>query len=548
MRPDQRHGVTRREWRIVLIGAVLIMTLTSIPYLVGFAAQRDGWQFGGFVFGADDGNSYLAKMRQGAEGDWLFHIVYTSERHAGAFLFAPYLMLGKLAALFTPPDSPALFLTLVLVFHLARILFGLLVIAVTYRFIALFVPRGSMRWTALVLICLGGGLGWLLILFGQDNWLGSAPVDFYLPEGYTFYLLYGLPHLSLARAALLGGFILFIKGTTAPVRSGLLAGACWLLMGLCVPFYVAVLYAVLGAWGLAAWLRARRFPGRLFMRCVIAACVPAPSLIYNFWVFSQNPIMGTWSNQNKLASPHPLHYVLGFGVLTVLALPGVVWAWRRGKTQQAYLLLPAWIIAAPLLAYLPVSVQRRLLEGVFVPLCILALIGLRFWIVPRLRTRRLPTRQVWRRAVTAVLCLTLPTTLLLLGLGVLAATRSAAPVFHPPGEIAALDWLNAHAVRDTVILSSALTGNYLPARTNLRAFVGHGPETIGYDQKRALAAQFFAGSGTLAQMQTPNQDPIRYIFYGLRESAGNKDKTLPATLAALKQIYAQDEYTIFEVP
>ncbi len=543
---SQRHNVTRREWRGVLIFAILIMALTSIPYLVGFAAQRDGWQFGGFVFGADDGNSYLAKMRQGAEGDWLFHIVYTSERHDGAFLFAPYLIGGKLAALATPADSPALLSTLVLIFHLARVLFGLLAIAVTYRFVALFVPRGSMRWVTLVLICLGGGLGWLLILLGQDNWLGSAPVDFYLPEGYTFYLLYGLPHLSLARAALLGGFITFFRGTATPIRASLLAGVCWLVMGLCVPFYVAVLYAILGAWGLATWLRTWQFPTRLFVRCLIAACVPAPSLIYNFWVFSQNPVMGTWSNQNKLPSPHPLHYVLGFGVLAVLALPGVIWAWRRGKTQQAYLLLPAWIIAAPLLAYIPVSVQRRLLEGVFVPLCILAVIGLRFWIVPRLRTRRLPTRQVWRRGVVAVLLLTLPTTLLLLLLGLLGASRPALPLFHPPGEIAALDWLNAHAERGAVVLSSASTGNYLPARTNLRAFVGHGPETIGYDEKRALATQFFAGNGTLAQMQRPNQDAIRYIFYGPREAAGNKD--FPANLAALQKIYTQDDYMIFEVP
>ena len=40
-----------------------------------------------------------------------------------------------------------------------------------------------------------------------------------------------------------------------------MAGVCWLVMGLCVPFYVAVLYAILGVWGLAALISASAFSG-----------------------------------------------------------------------------------------------------------------------------------------------------------------------------------------------------------------------------------------------------------------------------------------------
>lgn len=551
------HGVTQREWRRVLIFAVAVMMLTTLPYLVALTSQRAGWQFGGFMFGADDGNSYLAKMREGAQGNWLFHIVYTSERHDGAFLFTPYLVLGKIATIFASPESPALVVSMLLVFHAARILFGILAIAVTYRFVALFVPRGSMRWTAITLICLGGGLGWLLILMGQDNWLGSAPVDFYLPEGYTFYLLYGLPHLSLARAALLGGLIYFFRTNLQPPNSAqkpgselnlLFAGLCWLVMGLCVPFYVAVLYAILGLWGITVFIRQRCFPTRLFFRGIAVTLIPAPLLIYQVIVFATNPIMGAWSQQNKLPSPHPAHYLLGYGVLAVLAIPGLGWAWRHGKQHPAYLLLPVWVIAAPLLAYLPVTVQRRLLEGMFVPLCILAVIGLRFVIAPRLRARRRPARWVWQRAIAVVLILTLPTTVLLLLSGVLAATHPGSPLFHPGGEVAALDWLNTHAAPDSVVLSSAPIGNYLPARANLRTYVGHGPETINFDEKRTLSARFFGGERTLIQLQNSSQDPIRYVFYGPQEMKGQTPQSAVRWSAGLKQIYAQGDYTIYEVP
>jgi len=68
-----------------------------------------------------------------------------------------------------------------------------------------------VRWLALILVCLAGGFGWLLTLLGKGYWLNSYPVDTILPEGYTFYLLYGLPHLALARAALFGGFLLIFR-------------------------------------------------------------------------------------------------------------------------------------------------------------------------------------------------------------------------------------------------------------------------------------------------------------------------------------------------
>jgi len=203
--------VTQREWRNALLFAVVVMALTTLPYLVGASAQRSDLRFGWFLFGVDDGNSYLAKMRQGAVDGWLFHIVYTSEPHDGAFLFTPYLAGGKLAALLAPPSSPAFTDAMLLVFHLARIGFGILLILVTYRFVAVFIIKRSLRWLALTLITLGGGLGWLLTIVGLGNWLGSLPIDLYLPEGYTFYLLYGLPHLSLARAAVLGGLLLIFR-------------------------------------------------------------------------------------------------------------------------------------------------------------------------------------------------------------------------------------------------------------------------------------------------------------------------------------------------
>ena len=67
---------------------------------------------------------------------------------------------------------------------------------------------------------------------------------------------------ALARAALLGGLLLLFRALGRPdtprawLPWSVLAGLAWGVMGLSVPFYIAVVYAVLGAWGLALWRRA----------------------------------------------------------------------------------------------------------------------------------------------------------------------------------------------------------------------------------------------------------------------------------------------------
>jgi hypothetical protein len=475
----ERTGVSPAEWRRVTGFAVALMLLTTVPYLTGALAAGNGWTFGGFVFGAEDGYSYLAKMRLGARGDWLFTLRYTHEPHDGAPLFLPYLLLGKLTALFVDTRSPQLPAALTLTFHIARLVCGLGLILVTYRFIAAFVPRPLTRFWALLAITLGGGLGWLATLSGIT---GALPVDFYVPEGFSFLILLGLPHLALARMALLGGLLLLFRG-------------------------LEQLYAVLGAWGAVAWLRTRRFPWALAWRGGIAALITLPLLGVTARAFLTNEVLGTWSAQNQLPSPAPGHYALAYGLLAVPAAIGARRAWRRGSLP--HLLLVAWVIAAPVLAYLPVNVQRRLLEGVIVPLGVLAVVGLRL---------SLPRGRRGQRALIAWLAVLLSGTALLWLGALFTVLKPDRPIFQQSAELRAMTALNRIAPRDAVVLALKETGNILPAWTDLRAYVGHGPETVDAQRKEEVARQFFAGTLDPAAQQELLA-VVDYVFFGTQEQA-----------------------------
>ncbi|MBN1679172.1 MAG: hypothetical protein JW966_02695 [Anaerolineae bacterium] len=558
--PD-RGRVSKAEWRRVIVFGGLVMLITTLPYMVGWLAAGDGWTFGGFLFGADDGYSYLAKMRLGARGDWLFTIRYTSEPHDGALFFLPYILLGKLTVLFVGANNPDLMTGLAVTFHAARVVFGFLLILASYRFVAVFLRSPRARMLALILIALGGGLGWALSLVGLSDWLGSLPLDFYVPESYSFLILFGLPHLALARGAMLAGFLLLFRALHTPgprswLRDTLAAGVCWVVMGLCVPFYVAVLYVVLGGWGLAAWISRGRFPWALFWRVISAALVVLPVLLYSAAVFASSDVYRRWSAQNLLPSPHPLHYVFGYSVLAVPAVAALRWAWRKGASGERdrsadslpYLLLAAWIVIVPLLVYLPINVQRRLAEGVIVPLSILAVAGLRL-LFPHVRR--------YRRARTVILILVLPTAMLLWLGGMFGALTPDRPLFRPQAELTMLDRLDAIAPRDAVVLSSKKTGNVLPARTGLIAYVGHGPETIHADDKEDRAEQFF--SGTLdAAARAALLAEVDYVFYGPLEAdiSGDPAAAMPAAVPTWSEglilldtlTDSTDTYLIFEVP
>lgn len=566
-----RGQVTRREWLWALAWSAAAMALTSVPYLLGAAMSSEARVFGGFVLGVEDMYSYLAKMGEGARGAWLFHIVYTSEPHDGALFFLFHILLGKIAGAVASLSGYPLTETMVVVYHIARVVFGALLLLTVYRFAAMFTSSRAVRRLAFLIVAFSGGFGWLLLLLGQPDWLGSTPVDLILPEGFTFLVLYAFPHIALGRTLLLAGFVLLWNnshrrdaeiaekickklgalGASAvnPIWRWLIPGLCWLAMGLIVPFYVAVAWAVAGAAWLTVTLRRRAIVWDETARTAAACLIASPVVIYSLIVFSANPVMRVWSEQNLILSPHPLHYVVGYALVGALAVWGAVHVLRR--RDEVTLRLIAWAIVIPPLLYLPFNLQRRLIEGWQAPLAILAALGLvRFLLAWRrmplvqwlTRFRRYSARGLSRWAIALILLAMVPTHILLMSGGVLAALTRAAPVFRDSGEVQALNWLAARATYDDVVLSSYSTGNYLPARVGARVFIGLGTETARIEQKRALAKQFFdASTSDEWRIQFLRDWRITYVF------AGPEERFSPTGTGFLLPVYHIGGYTVYQV-
>ncbi len=533
---------SRRYPQWLWIFAIVVMLLTSLPYLLGYAFEGDDWRFTGFFFGVEDGNSYMAKMLRGADGDWLFRTPYTARPQDGVVAFAPYLLLGKLTS------PPAQHEQLVALFHLWRILGGVLYILACYDFLALFIKGERWRVWGVALAALGGGLGWFLILLGKESWLGSLPLDMYSPETFGFLSIYGLPHLAVARALLLWGLRVYLEPEFSVWnnRSGLFIGLLWLVMGLMQPLAVVLAWAILGShWGVLLiqriWWRWKYRQvewdswWNWFRRWLWIVIVTSPLVVYTVLAFNTDPVLRQWTAQNLILSPHPVHYLAAYGLLIPFGILGVIYLLR--EKRDANWLPVAWSLALPILVYAPYPLQRRLAEGFWVALIALALVFFD-------RSERVNFKIQW------VLGLTFPTTLLLLAGGINAVSTPQVPIFRPEEEVSALLFLdqitNDSEDSRIVVLASYETGNALPAWTPAFVVIGHGPESVGLAELRPRVENFFAAqTSNVERIELLRQFEVDYLVWGpLERQLGDWD---PSGEAYLRVMYEQQDYHIFAV-
>ncbi len=569
--PLERGVVGPEERRWVWRFALVVMVTTTLPYLIGFStAQRSDTVFTGFVFGVGDGNSYIAKMLSASFGGWKFRTPYTAFPQEGAWFFIPYILLGKLAA------PPALHEQLVALFHLFRWGAGLLLCHASYDFLAFFIEQVPWRRWGLFLVTLGGGLGWLPILAGQPYFLGSLPLEFISPETFGFLAVYGLPHLALARALMLWAILSYLRATQRKreplgdrerYRLALLSGGLLFLCGLSQPLTMLVAMAVL-IWyastvgvvlfcrGWAAKEALWSFWRGVWQPLPLALGIPAILAVYYLGVNIFDPFVRQWSVQNRLPSPHWFHYVLAFGWIAPYAWEGVRAWWNAqaggslpeidhgdentlfGVWEGGWFPL-SWVVLMPLMASVPLTVQRRLVEGVWLAWVVLAMRGLE---------GPVGAQQSWRhpRLWRALLLLLLPSTLILLVGGLREATVPHPPLFRPAEEVRLFEFLQSKEMAGSVVLAAEGTSNALPAWAPVYVLIGHGPESVRSAEIMPRIEAFFrASTSDEERLALLKQFQVRYLIWGpLEQALGTWD---PRQAPYLEQVYRRGAYFLFLV-
>lgn len=509
----------RRALLAAIALSLAVAGVAQVPYLVAGGLAGEGSVFTGFLINPIDGFSYLAKMRQGADGAWLFRLPYTAEPGPGALVFVYYLALGHLAGVVGAPLG-ALYL-------LARFAGAVTMYVAAFLFLRRALGPGGPHWPAFLLTLIASGLGWLASPFGL------VTPDLWMPEVIPFLTAYGNAHFPVACAAILVAIIAVMGGGSGRERLrfgvALVAGT---VLGVVLPFVLISVGGVLFLW--LVWEKSRGESIRSRMVPFLGAMAgAAPWLAYDLWLSRSQPAIAGWTAQNQTPSPPPLEFAIAYGVILLLALLGAVRA--RPQGTSAGRLLMTWVFVNAFLLYAPFSLQRRLSLGLFIPLAALAALGLHS-LGGGARIRR--------TALLGALILSLPSNLIVIGAGLGGVARGEPALVMTEGEAAAYAWAATHLPRNSLVLAGPTAGNRLPAFADVRVIYGHPFETPDAQANLDLVERLYAGGMSRSEALRLLEDlGVSYAFYGPEERMLGS----PDWLEAGDRVYEAEGVLIYEV-
>ncbi len=491
------------EWRWVVFCGVGLVLLAFLPFIwVAFSgANQPNMQFMGVLSNYRDGATYLSKMLQGYEGQWLVNFRHTPEDHNAIFIQVLYPALGHVARLVNIPP--------IAIFHVARVIASLVMYLGLYYLGATIWPRVRSRRIFFAIVALGSGLGWLLLFTGDT----SAP-DLSIPEMYPFFSSLVNVHfpLTIACLALMVStlIVVFRPGSTFLPQvnnGGLLVGLLSFTISVLYPQALVPLAIAVGLYVLLFWLHQKRLTIRELRWGLLIVLPALPMATYLVAIVNYNDAVRIWNTQNFTGAPSPVALLFGLGVPLLIALPGIWQALRRFEQDGDRLML-MWILAIVVAMYLPTNVQRRFAVGLMIPIAYFVTRSLEvFWF------KYVNRRWRYRLFILVVPAMTMSYVF------VLMSSVSATGPFLQRDYAVVLQWLRTQTRSTDVVLASPETSIWIPGWVGSRVVYGHPYETLDATAKEQAVLAWFGGELESACAQLLRDYNVRYILYGPQERA-----------------------------
>jgi hypothetical protein len=573
---------TRREILLLGLFIVVMLGITAVPFIYAYRNAPPEFQFMGVMVNIPDHFQYFSWMRE-SQMRFLVPNQLTPEPSTPLLFNFLWWTLGRIERL-TGLSYDTLY-------QITRLLAGAFVIAATYFFCGLvftrhkattgneritvgdqsiqadiwYDPKGIKRWTACLIGVLAGGFGWMWVVekYVSDRADILYPFDIYTSEPNTFFNILAFPHFSIAAGLITVIFgLLLIGQRTQQLKWAWIAAFTTLLLGVQHSYDMFIIYPVIGLYALFIWIADREFPWYLFKFGLIVVLIsmwPALQAFYittadEVWrgVLAQFDNAGAWT-----PPPHHLPILMGFAWL--LAIWGIDFRTPWRERDDIHLLVLAWFLAHFVVVYLPLNFQIHLLSGWQVVGGVLATVAIYKRVVPLLqrlpRLKTLSTNTLGLGAAALVLLMVLPTNVYLLAWRMQDMRAAWAEYdqrtpenryFLRTTEVNALHFLETQAQSDDVVLASLDIGQFVPALTGARSFLGHWAQTLDFYGKRDAVAQFFdAATSDADRQRILQQYRVTYVFYSPEEAKlGTFD---PAGAGYLESVYAEGDVQVYAV-
>lgn len=531
--------IEKKEWRTVMIIAILLTLLATIPSALAISRAKDGFVYSGMGrSSAGDMPVYFSYIAQGKNGAWLLRDMHTSEMEKVGTLNIIWLGLGMLAR--ASNVSP------VFIFHAARIFLATPLVFALFFLVSIFISGKRARFVALGLIVFGSGLGgWFAPLFQNSLWDREGninfPMDISVPEMSVLGSVLQSPHLVFSwifLAANAGALIFSFRRGSVPLAA--ISGLLGLLFFQFHPYYAPFFYLLALSWAVIGW-KDKLTLRKSFIIFVVYLLLSLPSVFYHLFLTWGDPVIFARHAQNRTITANFYLTLISLGMFLPLAFLGL---WEaKGRWQAQY--LGVWTVISLSFLYAPISFGRRFTEGIFIPLALLAVIGL----TPLIKRIQLMSWKVWPNKLIYV-CAAFGAFFIFFGYSNYLLFRNRvedsrylkSPVFFSREFLDSLNFIKS--LDGNIVLASFSSGNVIPYYGGKRVYAGHWAETIFYEQKAQALRSFYGDSASNALREKfLILNGIDIIFWGPEER--KLGPWNPQRAEFLRLVYGSGEYSVF---
>ena len=543
--------ISKKEWLVIFIMSFLLTTITTGPYILGYLVAPEGRTYNGLhALSPGDIPVYYSYINQAKAGNLFVKNLFTSEDHPG-ILNLWWGGVGVLAGTFDLSPFTA--------FQLARVLMIPVFLVISYFFLAYFFSSATKRIIAYIFLLFSSGVGFYvaapLSIFGVDQSNNYRwPIDLWLTEANTFNALYQTSHFiaSLALTLLIFLLMLLAWEKSRPAWA-IIAGFLGLFYFNFHPFYVPVIYGVLGIYlALLIWQAKKILWRQVFYYCLFLI-ISLPSVFYHWWLVRNVSAIEIRGLQN-ITNISPFIFVLaGYGFLWLGFFLGIYFLVKNKKITNKHRFLLIWFLVNFSLIYGPFPFHSRYTQGLHVILVIFTASGL-FDFYQHLKNKlsaRVFNFWIKNSALWLILFLVLftPSTLYSLGRDVRLFLKPSVVMvgylFLSNDFLKATTWLSFQDP-EQVVLAADTTSKFIPGFSNQRVYLAHGIETLFFTAKEKELHYFYGSNNDDSnKLRFLKKAGIDYVLYSSYEKELGDFN--PQEKDYLKPVFIAGEVSLYQV-
>ncbi|MHA1410954.1 MAG: hypothetical protein ACTSQY_11725, partial [Candidatus Odinarchaeia archaeon] len=373
---DLIRTINKSQWRFFWLVVFLVIIITGAPFIYGWLLTPPETIFNGLhTVSSEDFVAYYSYIEQVKQGNWLFFDLFTPEKQKIGTFNIFWLAAGLIAKLFN--------FSSIFTLHLLRILLIPLLLFVLFVFIVYIFKDSLARKICFLILVFSSGIGaWAAIFLKPAFYIQHGqgyrwPIDLWVVHTNVFITISQSPHLILSLLlSILILFLALLSFENNNYKYSFWAGICGLILFQFHPYQLPTIFAILMIYVFISFLiKNSRLAWPYLKHLFLIFIISLPSLIYHFWLLSNDWVTRVRASQNITLLP-PLTFIfLGYGFILIFALAGTYFV-LKNKVSNKIIFILTWFVVSFVLILLPTQFQIRFLQGWIFPMAVLSTIFL----------------------------------------------------------------------------------------------------------------------------------------------------------------------------